>query len=367
VIGRCRTAVENTLFNERMPVPTLRERLAAVWQKVRATKAFVPTRLEFPPGAALVKDGHYFHVRVKRLFLADQRTFLKTHDPLVFAVTDFEYGAGAMSVPAVIGPAVVAKYLKDGNAPLGTLLVNTTVAGPFPFRGGSLALTVVLCKVRRDDFAGKILPFVEAAAGALDFSGAAASAIKLGEVVLGGIEALTGSDDTQPLVGMRLERNTNAGESVTEEVHALINAEVKPEDRKKFFVKDNELCFGDTRDTATSYRAADYVLVELTRTDERTVAGLPFTALYQRVKEEASQSGADSWKRAKANMLALWQAMVLSPDLIPTHRDKLFQGYKKETKEVHDEAERIKTLGPQGGRDSGTQAALNDAVSLLDL
>lgn len=303
---------------------------------------------------------------MNELFLCKGREWSSTFDPLVFTVTDAIYDKRIESVPFVIGPSLVKKQVAE--IPHGILLKNTRVAGPYPFRGGHLAMTVVLCRVRRDNYAAKLLQLVETAAATLDFATAVTSYIKVGRLVLDGVETLFNSEGTTPLVGLRREYDMDGGDAITPKFHALINIDQKQIPATgEFWVKDGGLCFGKTLAAAEPYRGADYVLYQLARADSRTdYTSLPFYSLYDQVKKEAALPEEVNWKQAKANMLSLWQAMVLSPDLIATQRDQLVQQFTTEMKRLHKEAGNIQTMGIAGG-DKNTQDELNKAVAVLDL
>jgi hypothetical protein len=68
-----------------------------------------------------------------------------------------------------------------------------------------------------------------------------------------------------------------------------------------------------------------------------------------------------------ANMLALWQALALSPDLIPADRDSLCSKYRDEMVRLHAEAQKIQGMGARQAHDKQTQQALDAAVTILDL
>jgi hypothetical protein len=353
---------------------------AGIWERVKGSRARLPTRLAIPPervdrGAALGtpfdKDGHYFLVRVNELFLAYERQWTSTYDPLVFSAVEFTYGKEETAVPFVVGPAQVERGASSPT-PEGMLFNNTTVAGWYPYRGGELTLAIVLCRVRRQNYATSLLRLVENAAGALNFATQLGAYLKLAGVVLGGVDALLGqSEDTTPLVGQRFTLSPTAGDSLRPGYYALIDADEGAVDARQLWVRENALVSGPSLAEARPFRQADYVLYSIAQTaardDERL---LPFYPQYERVLEEATKTKEkddEAWKSASANMVALWQTLVLSPDLIPAQRDALIEGYAAEMKRVR---ERTLTLGSLGGPehelDPATEAKLLDAVSLLD-
>jgi hypothetical protein len=355
---------------------TLADRWHNLWERIKGSPTFTPAQIDLPanrvdPVPAAVQQfspgDHYFQVRVTRLFLAKGREWLTKIDPLVCTVTEALYGTETVSVPSVVGPAKLAAARSQGlqiETPHGMVLTNTLVAGLYPFCGGGLTLTVILCKVKKENFGLKMLGLVESAASALDFSTAVASYAKVGKVVLEGVEALTGDSGTTPLVGERISFDLDAGQKIIPGHRAVVNAKCDP---SKFWVKKDELCVGDTLAKAVPYIEADYVLYEIARTDSRSdVQKLPFYPLFERVKEEAARDGSDSWEQAKANMLALYQAMVLSPDVTKAQREKLVDSYIKEMQEIRKTKEKIQALGP-AERDKKERTALDAAVNVLKI
>ena len=86
------------------------------------------------------------------------------------------------------------------------------------------------------------------------------------------------------------------------------------------------------------------------------------------MKQEAASSDENSWKRAKADLLALYQTLVLSPDLTAKQADQLNAGYITEVKHLHEQALALESFGPsEGGPPSEVNAKLEQAVDILNL
>ena len=103
------------------------------------------------------------------------------------------------------------------------------------------------------------------------------------------------------------------------------------------------------------------------RTD---LAILPFYEQWERVKAEAAKPGDDAWKSAKANMVALYQQMAVSPDLTPAHARALLQQFKAEMQAIHDSAMEVVSFSTEATPDEpgGPDPAVrHDSVALLDL
>ena len=321
------------------------DRIQNIFGALKATPARLPSRIQIPAdrvdkpealGPALEKDKNYFQVRVNEMFLTNQRQWFQTIDPMVFVSSEFTYDSAQVTIPFIVGPSMV----KGQQTPAGMVFSDTRVAGIHPYRGGRLALTVILYSIVRANYARQFLNMVENVAGALDFSTAVATYAKFAGALLDGVEALAGMNGTVPIVGHRREIDPDAGDDMAPGYFALVDM---PEDelRKnyKLFVRENHLCYGDSVATAREFRAADYVLLNISsRADRSDTDSLAFHPLWQRVLKEASVPKADNWESAKSNMLSLYQTMVLSPDLIRDHARRLANDYGDEMQSIFNDA-----------------------------
>src|SRR5262245_22267528 len=155
-------------------MPDLLARVGGFVERMRASPMPLPTVSAIardrcaPSGVAgreIVKDKAYFTVWLNELFLAEGRSWFATYDPVAFIVTEFNYNGNKVSVPLVVGPSLISA--KNPGIPHGIVLRDTCVAGPYPFRGGNVAITVILYKVKRQDYARGLLQFVESLSSAV--------------------------------------------------------------------------------------------------------------------------------------------------------------------------------------------------------
>ena len=123
-----------------------------------------------PPGQWLATRA-ISAVVVNEMFLTHEREWASKYDPLVTVVSEFIYNNEMESVPVVVGPALLKEGLAE-NTPVGMTYRNTRAAGPHPFRGGRLILTVILSRVQRTDRASDLLNLVQLGGKALDYASA---------------------------------------------------------------------------------------------------------------------------------------------------------------------------------------------------
>lgn len=350
----------------------------SIWDRLQGSPTVLPTHVPIPQERVLCSetrlrepfspDSHYFQVRINEMFLSQQRQWFSKFDPFVYVLSQFTYDKAEETVPFIVGPQLLEKTANPMRVPTGTLFTNTRVAGIHPYRGGRVVLALALCQLQRENYARTVLSMVEKAAGALDFSNVLSSYLKVSGVILDGLEALLGVGATKPLIGMRIEFDPDAGD-LFEPCHWLLidlPSSALPEDR--LWVKDGRLKYGPSSSDLSDFHEADYVLFSVvqsaTRGDIRT---LPFYPLFETALKEASSPEADSWQRAKAGLSALYQQLILSADLTPSHGDALNDQFVARLKLVRKHVLQNATLGGQDQLPASVSQRLSLAARLLDL
>jgi hypothetical protein len=191
-------------------MPGFLERLDAFVGALGSGKLPLPQVVAIPPdqcpppgsvGAEIRKEEAYFTVRINELFLAEARVAWANYDPMVLVTSSFVYGDKTFSVPAVVGPSLVAQ---PGQAlPRGLLFNDTTAAGPYPYRGGPVTLSVVLYRVRHHDYARGLLRLLDGISKAIGPAADLGILSKVGGTMLDGLELLLGLGETEPVAGHR--------------------------------------------------------------------------------------------------------------------------------------------------------------------
>jgi hypothetical protein len=320
------------------------------------------------------RDKHYFIVEINEMYLVKQSKLWVNFDPTVYVTTGFKYAGNEVTVPFVVGPSMMEKYKQPGVENM--IFCNTKVAGYYPYKGGDLSLSVILCRAATDSHAKDILKLVEEASGALDYSTAVNSYLKLANVIVDGIESLNKLKGINGVVGLRTEfRETK--HDLRQRYYVLINMPEKSPEVKNLYVVDDKL-YKD-KDAKVPFREADYVLYSIRISKTRdTDCGLAFDPLWERVKEESMMPGDESWKKATADMMSLFQTMYLSPDLTTTHALVLKADHEQEMLSIHPkplaQPSLTATLSEPPKRELSELAKelsedknLRDAVKILDL
>ncbi|MGK3208488.1 hypothetical protein [Amycolatopsis sp. MEPSY49] len=320
-----------------------------------------PERVDPPPLAEPFQArAHYFKVRVHEMCLSHRRRWFATYDPLVLTATGFRYSGEPRTLPFTIGPSLIKQNLSE--VPGGFRFTDTTVAGPHPYQGGVLDLTIVLYRLRGDQVARRLLSLVDSCSRLIDFGTSFDAYSKVANVVLDGLDQVLGLQETVPMLGHRIEFDPvdefRAGHYVL-----ALSGELDP---GELWVRHNRLERGRTPDTASPVDDADYVLYSLAREDDRNDAEeLPwFRPLWQRVVREAGVPREDAWRTAKAHMAVLGEALELSPDLTRGQARRLRDELITDMKTVHDRALSLAELGPAG---AAVDEVRRDFAEILDL
>lgn len=345
--------------------------IGAIFNKMRSGSANPPIQVDLPPSHVDVplpqnveKDQHYFEVRVNQLFLTRNREWWTTQIPMVVVESQFLYDKAKISVPFVIGPSMLESLKSD--IPAGMLFTDTRVAGLHPYVGDSLALTLILYQVPKENYVEKLLGIVESVTGALDFSTAVAPYTNMAAAVLRGVDAIVGIGDTKGIIGQRREFHPQ-GSKLSTGYFALIDSKPGAVSADHLWVKNGRLAYGDAMDSAVDFRSANYVLYSLVghseRPDERA---LPFYPLVERVLTEAGTPIEENWKSAKVTLASLSQSMNVSPDLVRPHSLKLIDQYRKLARQTYDAAVATAGLGMVGNAENPIDSIRSLSLEIMN-
>jgi hypothetical protein len=284
---------------------------------------------------------------------------------MVFAVSEFIYDEKMQSIPFVVGPSIMEKYSNHLSTPLGMIFSDTQVAGPYPYVGDRLIVSIVLCRLPRES-ARSILSLVEKAARTVDPSTSLTTYLTIANLVMDGFEMLLGLNETKPLVGYRKEFHPDYSE-LKPGYYALINMPESEVDTTKLWVLGKRLVYGKDIDNAKPFRESDYVLYSIGQMPERTDLNLlPFYPVWKRVQQEAMEHLNAHWESAKANLATLIQNIRLSPDLTKHQASQLVSRYRNEATDLRKEAEKQSSLGIPGTKSEFDRIRM-ESLEVLDL
>ena len=299
-------------------------------------------------GPLFKKEQHYLQVIINEMFLAKERQWYKSYDPMAIVATSFVYDKGLLeSLPVVVGPDMLKAKAYKQEVPTGMIFQNTEVTGLYPYQGGPLGLTVILSQLGRENNADKLLQLVESISSAIDPSAAFSTSLKVTRTVMSSIETLLGLQQTIPVAGYHITINPDIGQVLEPTYFVLINIDAQQIDCHKFWVHDSQLYYGNDLITSQPYRDHDFILFSIaqanTRSDVRTLSFFP---LWQKTRDLAQQPGQHYWKDAKAQLNTLKREIYYSPDLTKSDAERLFKDYTAELVRLHHETEWESTLAP---------------------
>ncbi|MBS1656961.1 MAG: hypothetical protein K1X63_10595 [Chitinophagales bacterium] len=276
-------------------------------------------------------NQQYFEVVVNEMYLSYKRKWLTTYDPMVFVTTEFEYAGEKVTMPFVVGPALISDKKQKLPEGQGFLFKNTTVAGLHPAKGNAIAITLVLNRLPGDNALRKVLNVVEKVSGTFskEFQAIAGGYLKIAGVVLQGMDILTESDEVKAIVGIRDEYGND---DLRPGYFALVNGEDQDFDENKFFVKGKELHYGNNMATCQPFRSDDYVLYSLrSETERRDVETLPMFQAWKDINSSLSKIYRkltdDEKKLYRGQLFGLGTEMMFSPDLTEPQANKLLDEY----------------------------------------
>lgn len=323
------------------------------------------------PALEMIGRRTYFDVVINEAWLTVGSRWLKEFEPMVYVITEFEYGGEMQAVPFVVGPQLIRRHSETMPAD-GVRFLDTRVAGPHPFPG-RVALTVVLCAVLKDDHAKDLVGTMESAVKVLDVATAVVPYLKVAEVLLTGLQSLAQADKVRAIVGQRAEFDHADG--LVSPLYCVLVAS-EDVDRDYFWVRRGRLEFGPGPDSTRPFRDSDFVLYRLGADVCRDdVERLPFANVKQRAYEQAgraTQSGEDRrkhdplWVQAKATLFNLEEEALGSPDLIESHVDELIADWRDRMLAIRDLAERRVEMAGRGPATPAEQRQQR-AAEALDL
>ncbi|QOZ23120.1 hypothetical protein [Bradyrhizobium sp. CCBAU 51753] len=275
-------------------------------------------------GVTIAKDECYLRLTINELFLADARRAFVEYQPMVVSAISYIQGNEPITVPSVVGPSLLSRPTVE--LPQSLLLNDIDIAGPLPYRGGNITISLVLYRVRHTNYARDLLNVVEGVSKAIGPAADLGMLSKISGALLDGVESLLGLGDTEPVMGHRFTMSPVGPGGMKSFYAALVPSKSTTDDLS---VDSGRLRIGDGA-VPRPYSESDYILYNLSTHARRTdVSTLPFFGMYERAKRDAFRGGKESWAAAKATFSEVWQQMMTSPDLIPQQAEELFIEWKQ--------------------------------------
>jgi hypothetical protein len=349
------------------------DQIERVWDTFKRGHAPLPVVAALPPhrchpdgsaGAAIRRDEGYFTVRVNEMHLSSNRQWYTVYDPLVLVVCEFNHGRQRITVPTVIGPNLILKQAQSQNPRHGSVLFDTRVTGPHPYRGGDVDVSVSFYQVQRMNYARTLIGLVERLSGVIGAAGQLSMIAKTGAALLEGVEGLLGLEGTVMLAGLRICLATSPLDPFSTGFYGMIAPPV-PGNPGGFLVRDRRLYVDSAERGESPYRDSDFVLLGIsasaTRDDESL---LPFFDL----KTDALNAlweGEDGLERAKANLIAAYQQMRKCPDITAHEAGILFDKWLGELDAERARVEQLRPMALNDDHEHVQTALIHDLSAAL--
>ena len=323
---------------------SLVQRVANLVTVARSGKTTVRTELQFdagePPFAA---RQHYLQVVVNELFLAAERKWFVTYEPVALVALTYIYNKQQRSVPMLVGPSLFREYAQPSDkGPAGYIVRDTPVTPLIPYQGGPVTMTVVFSAVQKSNMVDTFLKVVEGlakAASPVAPTLAISTYLEVADHVMDGVQELMGLSATETRFAFQRTINPQINQDLKPTYVALIDADEQTINKSDLAVVERRLQRKSGK-TGESYRENDFVLLQVAqgvkRTDERL---LSFYPLYETTRDLAAVAATGSaWDDAKANFNTLKLALLNSPDLTRPDYVRLRDEYLNEVIELRKEA-----------------------------
>jgi hypothetical protein len=292
----------------------------------------------YSPSAAenFIPMKTYFEVRLKQMFLQNQRVYTREYEPLAHATIEFQFAGESIQSPIVIGPTMLANVDKvsDGDQ---IEFLNIRLIGPCPYEGEDVKIFTGLFRMVTKDWSKSVLSLLENFSKTFD-SSQLSSFINIAQPLTDGIQGFMGMKELEMRVGRYIHYAApDTGPEISSGalrpcfvVHLRRpSSEIDDSEEKKFWVKEGRLHYGDSEADLVEYKEADFMLLQITPLVTRgDYTGFDFHKKHWKKIESllAEQKNDDAFSVFKL----LVADLVLCDDIIHPHRIALLKKYREQ-------------------------------------
>lgn len=298
-------------------------------------------------GKVIDRDS-YFALRVNQLVLAEDVEWYVKYDPMVVVIFSFNYGAQRLMVPCVIGPDFIRNQFKTAPPRYGTILTDICVAGPHPYRGGGIDLSLCFYKVRRVNYAESLLKVAEGLSQSL-LAGQFGTWIGAGGTLLDALSGLLGLDETVYIAGYR----TSLGHHIypLTSAYFCLTTPSAGLQLPSCLVQNGRLFQDSGAGAITPYQGSDFVLLSVEGYKRRDDTDrFPFFAS----KKEALSAlfnKDDGYQRAKGGLGSAYEQLRKSADFTEGDIACTFKEWMADFQKLKREAELLHKLSAAEDKD----------------
>ena len=278
-------------------------------------------------------QASYFEIRLKQMYLRNQREYWREFRPFSTFVTAFVHGGGRREVPFVVGPELLGAQTTavGGDA---VEYRNLRIAGPFPYEGDDLQLFSALSRMTAKNWAVQSLSLLETVAKAFDVS-KITRYLEIAAPLVKGIESFLSMADVELRMGMQQVYQQPVGRgglrpnALRARHEVLLNVPDHQAVSEQFWLKEGKLFYGNSADAIRPYRDADFMLFEIRPLRERgDYTTFDFHTVGWQDTRKAVWDGSEEMARQKLRLMA--GMLVQCADILRPQRIALLRKYKRE-------------------------------------
>jgi hypothetical protein len=324
--------------------------LIELWNSLLREKTFTTAAFRISPDRVLRTDtsretsgfvprATYFELRLSQMFLQYQREYWRDFIPMASMMTEFIFNGSRTTIPILIGPERLASAQQVTRGDMVDYF-NTRIAGPYPYQGDDISLFAGLFRVEVNNWAKRTISLFETVAEAFDPT-RLSSYISIARPLLTGLEGFLGMKEVEMRLGRQKAYMQQAGVTAPTDTAASdvlqpafevhIRADVSqfpPSERRKFWVYENRLFYGENENTIRPYSGADFMLLRFVPLAARSdFVTFDFHRVHWKKTEEFLAQGDEESARQEFRMLAV--ALARSEDIVDAQRRVLAQQYRK--------------------------------------
>ncbi|MFP3950523.1 MAG: hypothetical protein ACLFVP_00030 [Candidatus Bathyarchaeia archaeon] len=277
----------------------------------------------------------YFELRLKQMFLKNQRVYTREFEPVAHVAVDFQFAGERIQSPIIVGPSMLANVDKVSKGDQIEFL-NIRIVGPCPYEGEDLKVFTGLFRMVTKDWTKRVLSLLETFSQTFD-SSHISSFINISKPLSDGIQGFIGLEDIEMRVGRYIQYAApdmnSTGFGVLRPCFAVHLRKPSSEVvKERFWVNEGRLHYGDSREELTEYDGADFMLLELAPLATRgDYTGFDFHRKHWKKIESllAEQKNDDAF----ATFKLLAAELVTCDDIILPHRASLLKNYREQMDE----------------------------------
>jgi hypothetical protein len=283
--------------------------------------------------AKFVPHASYFEIRLKQMFLADQREYTREFTPLSSFNTEFSFAGQRVQTPVVVGPAMLGSIEVAKGDHLEFL--NTRLIGPCPYEGDDIELFAGLFRMTTNDWAKRALALLEVLSTTFDTS-KLSSTLNLAEPLVSGVEGFFGMQDIEFRFGKHQSfaaPGTGGGNQGTLQPQYLAllrlpRSKLGNDGAAKFWVRDGRLAWGDDAAHLQEFSGCDFMLLHIAPLSSRSDFGsFEFHRRYWRKIEDLLAE--QKYDEAYETFRLLAANLVQCEDIVRSHRMALLRQYRQ--------------------------------------